>query len=210
MAAVQELYREIPIITRAWATLAGLTTLACQFGLVSPFALYFNPGLILQGEVWRLVTSFLYFGLFDLEFIFHMYFLVHYSKTLEESEFAGRTSGMFWMLILGAASMLCMGPFVGLPFLGSSLSFMVVYVWARKARNQPLNFFGILDFNAPYLPWVLLGFAGVMGQSLWPDLLGIVVGHLFYFFDDVYPQTSGLHLVATPRFVARLFGELDQ
>lgn len=202
MAAVQEMYREIPVVTRTWATLAALTTFACQFDLVSPFVLYYNPALIVSGEVWRLVTSFLFFGLFGFEFIFHMYFLIHYSRELEASFFDGRPAEMVWMLLLGAAGMALVAPYAGLPFLGSSLSFMVVYVWARKSPNIPLNLFGVLDVEAPWLPWVLLGFSALVGQSLWPDLLGIGFGHVYYFFDDVYPRAGGPRLVAMPRLFA--------
>ena len=43
--------------------------------------LYFNFDLIVyQWEVWRLVTNFLYFGNFSIDFIFHMFFLVRYCK----------------------------------------------------------------------------------------------------------------------------------
>ena len=35
-----------------------------------------------------------------------------------------------------------------------------------------MNFFGLLTFNAPYLPWVLLGFSLLLGNSVSVDLLG--------------------------------------
>lgn len=30
------------------------------------------------------------------------------------------------------------------------------------------------------------------------DFLGIIVGHVYYFFVDIYPRTSGRHLLKTP------------
>jgi len=35
-----------------------------------------------------------------------------------------------------------------------------------------MNFFGLLTFNAPYLPWVLLAFSLLLGNSISVDLLG--------------------------------------
>ena len=93
-------------------------------------------------------------------------------------------------------------------FLGPSLTFMVVYVWARRNPYVRLSLFGLFDFTAPYLPWVLLGFSMILGASPVKDLLGIVVGHVYYFFEDVYPRMShGYRLLATPGILASLFGE---
>lgn len=69
---------EIPLISRLYLTGAFLTTAACAVELISPFSLYFNWDLVFQGQVWRLVTSYLFFGVFSIDFLFHMYFLVSY------------------------------------------------------------------------------------------------------------------------------------
>ena len=36
-----------------------------------------------------------------LDFVFHMFFLVKYCKTLEEGSFRGRSSDFLWMLLFG-------------------------------------------------------------------------------------------------------------
>ena len=69
-------YMEIPLISRLYLTGAFLTTAACAVELISPFSLYFNWDLVFQGQVWRLLTSYLFFGVFSIDFLFHMYFLV--------------------------------------------------------------------------------------------------------------------------------------
>jgi hypothetical protein len=35
-----------------------------------------------------------------------------------------------------------------------------------------MNFFGLLNFQAPYLPWVLLGFSLMLGNAVVVDLMG--------------------------------------
>lgn len=35
-----------------------------------------------------------------------------------------------------------------------------------------MNFFGLLNFQAPFLPWVLMGFSLLLGNSIIVDLLG--------------------------------------
>ena len=68
---------------------------------ISPFSLYFNWDLIFsQGQIWRLFTTYLFFGMFSIDFLFHMYFLVRYCRLLEEGDFRGRTSNFVMMLLL--------------------------------------------------------------------------------------------------------------
>ena len=66
----------------------------------------------------------------------------------------------------------CCAPFVNIQFLGSSLTFMMVYVWGRRNRAVTMSFLGLFTFHAPYLPWVLLGFSMLLGSSPAVDLLG--------------------------------------
>lgn len=62
--------------------------------------------------------------------------------------------------------------FVNLLFLGQAFTIMLVYVWCRRNPYVRMNFFGILDFRAPYLPWVLLAFSVLLGNSIIVDLIG--------------------------------------
>ena len=83
-----------------------------------------------------------------------------------------------------------------------------------------MNFFGLLTFNAPYLPWVLLGFSLLLGNSVSVDLLGdisvktdqirhtklitvgMAVGHCYYFLEDIFPnQPGGWKMLKTPHFL---------
>ena len=79
------------------------------------------------------------------------------------------------------------------------------------SESARMNFLGVFTFTAPYLPWVLLSFSVLhgnegalacvasraqqrIGKS---DMLGILVGHLYYFLEDVYPR------MIPSRFVTR-------
>ena len=85
------------------------------------------------------------------------------------------------MLAFGASLLTMIAPFVNVQFLGSSLTFMMVYVWGRKNENVNMSFLGLFSFTAPYLPWVLLAFSTFLGSSPVVDLLGCAVGHLYFF-----------------------------
>ena len=54
-------------------------------------------------------------------------------------------------------------------------------------------------FTAPYLPWVLMAFSLVMHGIVPKDeICGVVVGHVYYFFTDVYPSLHGGHRPLDP------------
>ncbi|KAG9295771.1 hypothetical protein G9A89_008999 [Geosiphon pyriformis] len=207
---IEEWYYEVPVITRTYVTAAVMTSLAVQVGLVSPFQLYFNYGLTFSSyQYWRLVTNFLYFGPFTLDFLFHMFFLVRYSRMLEEGSFRGRTADYFWLLFLAATALLFLSRLASMLFLGSPLAFTLVYIWSRRNPFIRLNFLGLFVFSAPFLPWVLLGFS-LMLNNVFPtgDLMGIAVGHIYYFFEDVWPNeraSGGRRLFKTPQIIVRLF-----
>lgn len=185
---VMSWYMEIPLISRLYLTGAFLTTAACAVDIVSPFSLYFNWDLVFsQGQIWRLVTSYLFFGVFSVDFLFHMYFLVRYSRLLEEGDFRGRTANYVLMLVFGVLCISLVAVYTHVHFLGSALTFMMVYVWGRRNEDVKMSFLGFFTFNAPYLPWVMLGFSVLLGNGVTMDLIGIVVGHTYYFLEFVYP-----------------------
>ena len=72
-----------------------------------------------------------------------------------------------------------------------------------------MNFLGILNFNAPYLPWVMTGFT-VLFNNVWPwgDFLGLAIGHVYYFLEDVYPRmphSGGRRLLRAPVLLREFF-----
>jgi len=77
---------DIPVISRLYLTGAFLTTAACAVDIITPFSLYFSWDLIKAGQVWRLLTSYLFFGVFSIDFLFHMYFLVSLFCSEDECE----------------------------------------------------------------------------------------------------------------------------
>lgn len=203
----QNEYLQMPPVTRAYTTACVATTILVQLDIVSPFQLYFNPILIFrQYQLWRLVTTFLFFGTVGFNFLFNMIFTYRYCRMLEEGSFRGRTADFFVMMVFGGGCMLLCAMFCSLLFLGQAFTIMLVYVWARRNPHVRMNFFGLLNFQAPYLPWVLLGFSVLLGNSILVDLVGIAVGHVYYFLEDVFPlRSGGIRLLKTPRFLQQIF-----
>lgn len=148
-----------------------------------------------KSQYWRVVTTFLYMGPLNLDFIFHIFFMysstpiatngrARYSRMLEETHFRNRTKAFVGLLIYAMIILLLMSPLTSLPFLGSPLSFSLVYIYSRLNPDVRMSFLGLFIFRAPYLPWVLLGFSLLLNSQV-PvgDLMGIAVGHGYYFYE---------------------------
>lgn len=175
----------IPPITGAWGALTLATAVLEHTHVISSFQLFYTPSLVFRKyQVWRLLTTFLYFGPLGLDFIFHLFFFMRYSRMLEENSFGGRAGGRaaYVMLLLFAAScLLILSPLTAQPFLGSPLAFVLVYIWSRRNRHVRLSLFGLLVVTAPYLPWSLVIFGWLLHGKLRAvvgDISGIAVGHL--------------------------------
>ncbi|CAB0029719.1 unnamed protein product [Trichogramma brassicae] len=208
---IRQEYIHMPVVTRAYTTACIVTSLAVQLDVVSPFQLYFNPILIgKQYQIWRLFTTFLFFGTFGFNFFFNMIFTYRYCRMLEEGSFRGKTADFVMMFLFGGVCMIIFAMFVNLLFLGHAFTIMLVYVWSRRNPLIRMNFFGLLNFQAPYLPWVLLGFSILLGNAVWVDLIGIAVGHMYYFAEDVFPlQSGGWRILKTPNFLKSIFNPHD-
>ncbi|XP_073079068.1 derlin-3 isoform X2 [Manis javanica] len=175
-------FLQVPAVTRAYTAACVVTTAAVQLELLSPFQLYFNPHLVFRKfQVWRLVTNFLFFGPLGFSFFFNMLFVFRYCRMLEEGSFRGRTADFVFMFVFGGVLMILLGLLGSLFFLGQALTAMLVYVWSRRSPQVRVNFFGLLTFQAPFLPWALMGFSLLLGNSILVDLL------------DLYPMASAQH-----------------
>ncbi|KAH8854284.1 Derlin-2 isoform 1 [Schistosoma japonicum] len=196
-----------PPVTSAYIATCLILTVAVQLNLISPFQLYFNPSLIANNfQLWRLVTSFCFFGSFNFSFVFNILFAYRYCRMLEETWYSTKTADFIMMFLFCGTLTLIIAFFVNMLFLSHVLTMMLVYVWSRRNPLVRLNIFGIIEVNAPYLPWVFFAFSFLLGNNMMVDLIGIFVGHLYYFLEDVYPnQVNGFRILRTPEFMKYLF-----
>eukprot|EP00941_MAST-03F_sp_MAST-3F-sp1_P006101 g6101.t1 len=154
--------------------------------------------------------------MFSLDFLFHMYFLVRYCRLLEEGSYQGRTADFVFMLFLGAVIMTILAPFINVHFLGSSLTFMMVYIWGQHNPHMRMSFLGLFPFTAPYLPWVLFSFSVMLGNSATIDLVGIAVGHTYFYLEQVLPKIAEARgwrmkkFIYTPKFLHYLLDPPDE
>ncbi|URE09355.1 hypothetical protein MUK42_07799 [Musa troglodytarum] len=218
MSSPAEFYNSLPPVSKAYGTLCFLTTAAFQLNLfdLRTIVLLYQPVFTqFQTEysamqmilVWRLFTNFFFLGKFSINFGIRL--LMMYSEiwcATGEGPFDKRTADFLWMMLFGAFFLLVLSaiPFFWSPFLGSSMVFMLLYLWSREFPTAQINIYGLVTLKAFYLPWAMLLLDTIFGSSIVPSLLGIVAGHLYYFLTVLHPLATGRNLLKTPTWVHKL------
>ncbi|KIW00779.1 uncharacterized protein PV09_07759 [Verruconis gallopava] len=189
---LEQWWLEMPPVTRYWTTASVICSVLVQCHVISPFNMFYSVRAVFnKGQYWRLISTFIYFGPLSLDLVFHIFFTQRYSRLLEES--SGRSPAKFmYLLTFASLCLLCLAPLFSIAFLGTALSSVLVYIWSRRNPDTQLSFLGLLVFKAPWLPWVLMAFSfAVHGTVPKDEICGVVVGHCWYYFNDIYPPTHG-------------------
>jgi Derlin-2/3 len=212
--SISDFYKQMPPLTKFFLTGTFVSALAVQFGLIPAFfggggmgALAFEWDMLCtKFHVWRLVTPFLFAGTFGINFVIHLFVLYENCRRYEANPWntgAGGTSADFlYMVVLGCAMFILLAVFerslgLGMQIMSEPILYYILYVWSRKEPDNVVNMWGF-KFKALYLPWVYMGLRVLMSGSITHMLVGVAVGHIYYFLVDVVPNTHGITLIKTP------------
>eukprot|EP01013_Petalomonas_cantuscygni_P039928 TRINITY_DN71579_c0_g1_i1.p1 TRINITY_DN71579_c0_g1~~TRINITY_DN71579_c0_g1_i1.p1 ORF type:complete len:227 (-),score=28.18 TRINITY_DN71579_c0_g1_i1:308-988(-) len=198
-------------VTRMLLVGCFLVNALCVFELAGPLTFYRSYSLAFEyGQIWRLVTCFLFAGnVFSariLLFFFHFAFI---SRRIEQHFYHGRSSEYFMHTFYGMLLIHLITCRSGKLFFTESLLMMLLYLWSRRSPDEHLLLWGIVPISAPFLPFVILVLDLMLGGSVLLDVIGIFVGHVLWIASDVFPQDPmGFNVLYTPNFVKWAFGEL--
>lgn len=74
-----------------------------------------------------------------------------------------------------------------------------------------MNFFGFFNFQVFFLFWVFMGFFLLLGNLIIVDFLGIVVGYIYFFLEDVFfNQFGGIRILKILFILKVIFDILDE
>ena len=97
---------------------------------------------------------------------------------------------------------------MGIPFLMDPMVLSILYVWCQLNKDVIVNFWFGTQFKAMYLPWVLFGFNMIIAGGGFMELIGILIGHLYFFLMFTYPQDfGGPSLLSTPQIFYRYLSQ---
>eukprot|EP00899_Mesostigma_viride_P002384 jgi/Mesvir1/12146/Mv00398-RA.1 len=210
MSSPGDWWASLPPFTRIYGAACFGTTLAFQLGLHNFGKFVLDFGRVWDKfEIWRLLTNFVVIGPFGIPFVMQLFFIIRYMVPLEQKNFEHRADDFIFMQMFGATTLVLIAFFLP-QFLSGvcsfSFIFMNLYVWARLNSNVKVNLYGIIKIDAFFMPWVLVALTALMGGSPIKDLVGIAVGHLYYFLVHLHPQAGGYNYLATPDWCKRFVG----
>ncbi|VDN25087.1 unnamed protein product [Cylicostephanus goldi] len=108
-----------------------------------------------------------------------------------------------WDLFVHRFHGICMA--AGVYFLLEPMVLSVLYVWCQLNKDTIVSFWFGTQFKAMYLPWILCAFNAILRGGGMNELLGILVGHTYYFLAFDYPlQHGGSMFLRTPQFLYNL------
>lgn len=203
-------YKGIPQITRYWFSGSVIVPLIARFGIISPMSLIlqFEPFLH-KFHFWRPITGALFYPISPqtgFSYLINLYFLYSYSSRLENSTFQGKPADYLFMLIFNWLVLTIVGFAANIFYIMDPFILSVMYVWCQLNRDTIVSFWFGTQFKAVYLPWVLVGFNLIVKGGGFTELLGIAVGHLYFFLMFKYPQDySGAQLLNTPEILYKYF-----
>lgn len=209
LVKVRDWYTGIPLVTRYYMTLSFAIPILMEFGFIGNKTIaLIGPAIYEKLQIWRLVTHF-FVNRLGFGFLMNLVFIYQSLSSLENGKFYGRKADYVWFFVFGILIFDFIGVTFKMPFLPGALMFYLIYYWSQTNRDNNVSFMFGLQFKAIYFPFVLLGFGLLTGGGLdITQVMGIAVGHLYYFLKDIWPnQYEGRQFLATPSFIKKLFPE---
>ncbi|KAM3175329.1 hypothetical protein ACTXT7_008757 [Hymenolepis weldensis] len=203
-------YYSIPRLTRYWFTATVVLSVIGRFGLIDSFNLILSwDKFFYNFELWRPITALFFYPITPytgFHFLINLYFLYSYSTRLETSTFSGRPADYVYMFLVNWIVLTISAFLLNIYLLFEPMVLSVVYVWCQLNKDVYVTFWFGTRFRAVYFPWVLVVFNLIIRGGATMELMGIFVGHVYYFFAHQYPlEYGGAQFLKTPDFLYRMF-----
>lgn len=205
----QEVLEQLPSITKVWFIACFLMTAAVSFNVLAWQQIAYDwPSIWHKFEIWRFLTGFMFLGKFSLGFLFQIMMLVNFSWGYETNPFrtdggrgAGTSADYAATLIFCGVLDLVVGYLLGEVFLARHLLYSLTYIWSRKNPDEVVSLMFGIKCTGLYLPWYFMAFSVCLGQGITPHLVGVVIGHIFYYITQIKPMLN------CPQFLHDIFDD---
>jgi len=139
-------------------------------------------------------------------YLMNLFFLYNYSVRLEKDIFGRQPADYAFLLIFIWLASTVLALFMDIMMLMDMLVICVIYIWCQLNPDTIVQFWFGTQFKAVFLPWAYLILTMVIGGNITDMILGIIVGHLYYFLKFKYPvEYNGPSLLDTPNFLYNYF-----
>lgn len=204
----QDWFNSVQLITKIFLVATLLSGAMLTFGFIADQDLILDWDKIRNKfQIWRLFSSCVYCGKFSFNFAMHTYILYQNCSRYEANPFntgaGGNTADFLWLILMSVALLLVVAYFFDLMVISEPILYVIIYTWSRREPDAVSGIFGF-KFKSVYLPWAYIAMRLVMGGSITEPLIGVGVGHLYYFFAEVFSVSHGRKLIVTPQFCTDL------
>jgi Derlin-2/3 len=199
---VKDIWNRTPPITQLYLFISvAITSLSFLFNRNKwPRILSFNiRDVIGKMHFWKVFTGFFNLGQLDVFYLLTVQYVWQNMSQLEKLSFKNPEDFVV-MLFFGMFSLLITYSLLNLPtvYLGHNLTSFLVYIWSRLFEGMDVNFMDLITLKAEHLPYftVLQGLV-LEGQLPITDIIGILVGYLFYYLKqkDLIHSPTWLKLI---------------
>jgi Derlin-2/3 len=206
--SLQAWWNDVPVLTKFFLVGTVALSVLTQFKFVQQDSLLLIwPYVTEKKELWRLVTTFFYAGSFSFNFLIHCMVFYENCRRYELNPMntgaGGNSADFLWMILVTSTVLLAAAYFFDLYLLTEPLLYVIMYIWSRRESFTMVNIFGF-TFQAFYLPWVYIAIRLFMGGEITEPLMGIAVGHFYYFLVETFPMWFGFRIIRTPKFCSDL------
>ena len=210
----KQLYFSQPPLTRYYLTIIFLLafnlTYMPQFLIVQHFILDYNK-IFHKLQIWRLFTNLLIIGPFSTGFLFFCFFFYSNVRSLEIQaiklrRYAEFIMMLFYIIIALNLINIITSYYFGLKenfTLAHQLLYALVYIDSKREPQKNVMIYFFVVKNC-YVPYAFLLFSLITGGSIIENVIGIVAGHIYFFFKEIVPIQRGLDILKTPKFVVDL------
>ncbi|ESL09587.1 hypothetical protein TRSC58_02690 [Trypanosoma rangeli SC58] len=203
-----DVIHSIPLVTRTLLLLSVASVMLVTFGVIHPVEILFSPLLVFQEkQYWRLITNFFFFGQLDLSSILELHWLYIVSSSIEAQYFRRRKIDYCLTLLVAISSLLLFRIFrvVDTPYLSFSLRNALVYLFARLLPDLEVDIFFLITIPVRLLPMFLLVMALIFDRQRGIQLIMVehFVGHILWYFLEIFPRITGLHLLRLQEYLVR-------
>ncbi len=209
ISPVLRAYKRIPVVTRMYLSAVLMCSVVdTASGQLLDAAKMFslNWKRTLFGlELWRPLTSAVYLGPVNIHWATNIYFLITHGVMLENNY---GSASQLMLTLTSLMVLILLGGLMGFLFVSTSLISSFIYVSSRVDPMAIIPFKFDIRLQSWMLPYGLLVLDCLEAQSkraALPHVIGILAGHFYLFFSDIYPKMGGKPWLEPPEWLSRRF-----
>jgi len=197
---ITEYFAKLLPFTKLYIIGLILISIMTSMNLMNPYTVVVQPPESLMGHL-KVFPSLFYHGKFSMNLVMEIFFFGMLAGRLEETRKGANYWNYLWMLfyIFSACNVLeYIISWNSYYILANSFCMALYYIFSKENPQEQIFIMFVFSVKATYFPWAITLINFLSGGSVWSDLLGIGVGHSYYFLTEVCQLKYRKNYLKTP------------